>query len=286
MAEGTGSNPTVGQILSQARRAKGVTLEQAAGALNIRPRYLAALEADDWNHFPAVVYGLGFLRSYARYLGLDADALVAQQRGVLQATAKPPREGPGGGPPAGSVRRRSPRSNPATRPASAPPSPTAGRSVGMAVAGLLALIALALVLLHHVSSHPATAALRPPAATSHRRSRRSSPAPARTAPPTSSSAPAAPLVVPLKSAAAQATYAVRQSPFTVQVQFTARCWVGTSQDPAGHIYDPGQVVSFTAARSLWLTFGVADGAQISVAGTALGPAGSTAGVRTLTFVYQ
>ena len=67
---------TLGSLLGAARLARGVTLEQAAAATRIRVRHLAALEEDRLAELPAPVYVRGYLRTYATYLEVDADALV------------------------------------------------------------------------------------------------------------------------------------------------------------------------------------------------------------------
>jgi len=68
---------SLGPALQEARRAKGVTLEQAAAATRIRVRSLAALEGDRPAELAAPVYVRGYLRTYAAYLEIDAEALVA-----------------------------------------------------------------------------------------------------------------------------------------------------------------------------------------------------------------
>lgn len=71
--------PRVGQLLYEARQSRGVTVEEAAEATNISARYLRALESDAaLDEFPAPVYARFFLREYARYLGLDEEAVVAR----------------------------------------------------------------------------------------------------------------------------------------------------------------------------------------------------------------
>lgn len=67
---------TLGQILQQARRRHNMKLATAAKKLKIKEIYLEALEQGHYYTFPALVYGAGFLRSYATFLGLDADTLV------------------------------------------------------------------------------------------------------------------------------------------------------------------------------------------------------------------
>jgi hypothetical protein len=66
-----------GRALEQARIAGGISLDEAAIATRISPRYLLALEQEEINELPAPIYARGFLRSYAGYLGLDAASLTA-----------------------------------------------------------------------------------------------------------------------------------------------------------------------------------------------------------------
>ncbi|NMC52417.1 MAG: DUF4115 domain-containing protein [Chloroflexi bacterium] len=57
-----------GDQLKQKRQEMGLSIEQVSHALHIRPRYLAALESDDWSDIPSEVQAKGFLRLYADYL--------------------------------------------------------------------------------------------------------------------------------------------------------------------------------------------------------------------------
>lgn len=68
----------IGSILRQAREAKGLTLEQVEEETKIRLRYLAALEEENFALLPGRFFARSFLRTYARYLGLDAETLVAR----------------------------------------------------------------------------------------------------------------------------------------------------------------------------------------------------------------
>lgn len=65
-----------GSKLKQAREARQLTLHEIEWATKIRAEYLQALEEDRFDLLPSGTHARGFLRSYARYLGLDADALV------------------------------------------------------------------------------------------------------------------------------------------------------------------------------------------------------------------
>src|SRR2546428_8087354 len=68
---------TIGAFLAAKGGERGLTLQQAASATHIRLEHLTALEADEPELIPAPVYARGYLRTYARYLGLDAESLVA-----------------------------------------------------------------------------------------------------------------------------------------------------------------------------------------------------------------
>jgi cytoskeletal protein RodZ len=66
----------LGDSFRAARESQGVTLSQAAERTHIRSVYLEAIEAEDWKAIGPPVYVRGFLRSYARFVGLDAEAVV------------------------------------------------------------------------------------------------------------------------------------------------------------------------------------------------------------------
>jgi cytoskeletal protein RodZ len=56
----------------------GEDVRTVAAVLRIRPEHLEALEEGATDKLPGRTYALGFLRSYADYLGLDADEAVAR----------------------------------------------------------------------------------------------------------------------------------------------------------------------------------------------------------------
>jgi transcriptional regulator with XRE-family HTH domain len=63
--------PALGERFRAAREARGLSLSDVAEQIRIRSVYLAAIEDDNWNAIGAPVYVRGFLRTYARFLGLD-----------------------------------------------------------------------------------------------------------------------------------------------------------------------------------------------------------------------
>jgi cytoskeletal protein RodZ len=70
----------LGQWLREAREAKGLSLAEAEATTRIRQKFLAALEADEWDTLPGDVAAIGFLRKYAIYLGLDPQVAVERFR--------------------------------------------------------------------------------------------------------------------------------------------------------------------------------------------------------------
>ena len=72
----------VGEELREARIALGVSIEDAATQLRINKRYLLALEEGRVKDLPGAAYAVGFVRSYASALGLDANEAVRRFRDV------------------------------------------------------------------------------------------------------------------------------------------------------------------------------------------------------------
>ncbi|MDR2375877.1 MAG: helix-turn-helix domain-containing protein [Treponema sp.] len=73
---------SLGEKLRQARAEKGCSLEQVSRDTNIAPRYLEALEGEDFSCFPGEPYILGFLRNYSEYLGLDVQEQLSRYRAL------------------------------------------------------------------------------------------------------------------------------------------------------------------------------------------------------------
>jgi cytoskeleton protein RodZ len=69
-----------------------VDLDEVHAATGIRPRYLRAIEEEDWNALPEEFYARSFIRKYARFLGVDPDPLVDEyrrQRGTAGSAGAP-----------------------------------------------------------------------------------------------------------------------------------------------------------------------------------------------------
>jgi cytoskeletal protein RodZ len=80
---------TLGEKLRQARRYKNLKIEDIAKKINIRTKYLVALEEEHFDNLPNGLYGKNFLKEYALFLGLNPKELLdnlVEQSGANQDT--------------------------------------------------------------------------------------------------------------------------------------------------------------------------------------------------------
>lgn len=73
-AVSTGDSP--GALLKAERKRQGLSLEQIAAAINLRPAVIGGLEEDDYSEVPVSAYRRGYLRAYARFLGIDDGPVI------------------------------------------------------------------------------------------------------------------------------------------------------------------------------------------------------------------
>ncbi|HET9837265.1 MAG TPA: RodZ domain-containing protein [Candidatus Angelobacter sp.] len=66
-----------GDRLRREREMRGITLDEIAESTKISRRHLDALERDHFDQLPGGVFNKGFVRAYARFLGIDEDQAVA-----------------------------------------------------------------------------------------------------------------------------------------------------------------------------------------------------------------
>ncbi len=72
----TEETTTIGMFLKYTRMKQKKSVETVSEALCIRKIYINAIESDDYETLSPVPYGIGFVRSYATYLGLNPDRIV------------------------------------------------------------------------------------------------------------------------------------------------------------------------------------------------------------------
>jgi cytoskeleton protein RodZ len=102
---------TIGERLREARMRRGIDIGDVEVATKIRAKYLRALENEEFGMLPGGTFAKTFLRTYAEYLGLDAQLLVEEYRAEheprgetdlpLAPRAEGVRDRRGGGPPIG-----------------------------------------------------------------------------------------------------------------------------------------------------------------------------------------
>ncbi|WP_448581975.1 helix-turn-helix domain-containing protein [Thermaurantiacus sp.] len=71
---------TLGADLRRARERAGLTLADLAHRIKVRPGILSSLEADAHDRLPAMTYALGFVKAYARTVGLDPNEAAERFR--------------------------------------------------------------------------------------------------------------------------------------------------------------------------------------------------------------
>lgn len=279
-------NVSIGEYLRRARLLRRLSLEDISRELHIRTDYLQALEQDDWSKLPGEVYGLGFLRNYARFLDLDGEALVHYYKSQHTPLAEPKPAKP----PDALPRRRSARQKTATRAkprAAAQPSsgPTNSRSVVMVALVLVALFIAGLFLLPRAHTKPLanpslTRAARPAQTT--RRTRKPTAVSKKSATPSPSTTAPTVQLLSADPATATATYAVLHvHTVDLTVTFTGLCWAakwvnGVEQNPSGHLYNAGQSLTVQGSHSAGVKLGTryakvrVNGVRVTLPFTGLG----------------
>jgi hypothetical protein len=119
----------VGRTLREARTARAIDLADVAAVTKVREEFLRAIEDEEWDRLPGEAYARAFVRTYASYLGLDADELAERQR-RQQGVAPPP--------------EALPRVPPEPLIVATESRPGAWRGPGLALAAIVAVLAVVL----------------------------------------------------------------------------------------------------------------------------------------------
>ena len=234
----------LGDEFRSAREARGLTLSEVAEAIHIRSVYLNAIEQDDWPSIGAPVYVRGFLRTYARFLGLDAEAAVAR----FNETAPPDR--------------------PAAAVAPVDERDRSGPSFWAIAASIVAVLLVAFVAYEwwqYAHGAPESATAEASAAPQ--------PAPAATGP----GATAAPNAIPSPRPSASVATGIRHE---IAVRLAERSWVRITVDGTTRlegIFPPGTSRTFRGSVAD-VRAGNAAGVTVGVDGRAAAPMGAEGGV--------
>lgn len=234
---GGGGGPEGGSFgvwLRRQREARQISLREVADRTKISLRYLEAMEEDRFDVLPAPVFAKGFLREYARYVGLSPDEVVNHYLAVQQ-----PQEG------------EDLEETMIGKVVKAAKAERKARTRSWGYAVFVVLAALALLGLVWLFSHLSQKRSEDSAA--------SAPPPPIAAPPTDTA----------KAAALPAPAEAPKAPLEVTLDFTDRCWVNALVDGKTRIEEErvqGESMPIFAQESVQLTLGNAGGVEIQVNG--------------------
>jgi len=242
--------PGIGQQLTAAREARGMTADDVAKRLRIRAMFVDALEREDWPAVGEPVYARGFLKNYAKLVGLDAEAAAAALDSAYFDFAPRPDV---------------PLPDREEFAAAHRPAQHVGANWFVVATGVVAAVMLIAVIwnffgLSHGGSEPEIAAP-------------ISPAPAT----------AAPSVI---QGTASAAAPEQTSGVDLRLQATQACWLSVTVDGKRVVYDTlpkGAVREFHAAREINLRAGNAGGIVATIDGKPLGTLGQVGQVQDRVF---
>jgi cytoskeleton protein RodZ len=228
-----------GDWLRRQREVREIGIRDIADRTKISLRYLEAMEADRFDLLPAPVFAKGFLREYARYVGLSPDDVVNHYLSVHhpEELAAPIED---------------PKVRPRQKPGDVSPSPVRRNwswSLLLALAGLVLLLLVGLFAYLSDRHHEEKKA----------NARQTAPAG-----PGGAGAPVAALpAAPAPQAGPPA------SPIEVSLDFSNECWVDAVIDGKNHrseIRVQGEALQLEAQKSIVLTLGNAGAVEVQVNG--------------------
>ena len=265
----------LGEVLRDARLAKGASLPEVEQATHIREKILAALEEGEYSDLPAPVYLRGLARAYASYLKLD----LAQISALLDQEIEFPQEA---------------EIRPSVQPLQSPSAITGG--VVILALAIICVGVLGWYLFTQYKSFAATMAALPSPATAVRTATatparvRDTPAPAT---PALASVALAPTFTPTSTStrvptpAATATSVPTAAPsptpefgVIIEARFTKRCWIQVKVDGeivTSETVPAGEVRAWKGHDSVWMHAGQPDGVEITFNGKYLGTLSSSGG---------
>jgi cytoskeleton protein RodZ len=282
-----------GAWLRHQREARSVSLREIADNSKISLRYLEALEQDRFDVLPAPVFARGFLREYARVVGLNADEVVNLYLVALEERGENAR------------RVERPKAVRGESSSSAPSSLGYGLLLGLAVVLFVGIAALLSFFAERRRAVPPESKLVAPAAMIAPAAPADAENPAVTSPPTTTgeggTSPAldaglkaAAVVQPTTAAAgtnsagaspAAAPLPSPTGPFRVVLNFTQDCWMESVVDGnrrTSELKAAGETVQLEALEAVVLTLGNSRALTVEVDGVPFAlPENSTRVVRDL-----
>ncbi|MBK6751787.1 MAG: helix-turn-helix domain-containing protein [Pyrinomonadaceae bacterium] len=76
---------TLGEKLREAREERGISLSEVAEQTRISPHYIESIERDDYKPLPGGIFNKGFVKSFAKYVGVDEQEALADYSRAIAA---------------------------------------------------------------------------------------------------------------------------------------------------------------------------------------------------------
>lgn len=261
------SMATFGENLRREREMRGVSLGEISDATKIGLRTLEALEANEFEKLPGGIFTRSFIRAYAKYIGLDEEAVMAEFQLVAPAPDQTDLHRMN--------QQRPPRPQQGSR----------GRLIGLLIALLLLILGFGVYRyayrLPRLLPSPRAASPAPsptPPSANPTSSSVAASAPANgTAPADSAStgaSPAAPPSSPLPAGA--------EGQLVLQVAATERSWVAVESDGkpvSQRIMEANEIQTFRAKSSFDIITGNGEGIILTLNGRTLDPLGHSNDVK-------
>jgi len=251
---------TLGESLRRERQQRGISIAEAAAETRIAERYLAAIEAAEFDRLPGAFFTRSFIRQYAEFLGVDQREIEVELEKIAGQVAPPlipgqePRKEGSDLPPIASYAR-----------------PGSSQRFGRALAALVGVVAVCATI-YAVWLHRGQTASVELVARAHPDASASASPPAPTEPETES--PSAP--------EASEPAAGAQGPLWFQLTAEEPTWVDITsggQRLYQGILEPNQTKTISGLEQARLVVGNAGGLRIVSNGRPIGPIGARGQVR-------
>lgn len=83
---------SLGEKLRQAREEKGISISEVSEQTRISPLYLESIENDDYRTLPGGIFNKGFVKSFAKYVGVDEDEALQDYARLMSSQLNDPDE--------------------------------------------------------------------------------------------------------------------------------------------------------------------------------------------------
>ncbi|MGA9801106.1 MAG: RodZ domain-containing protein [Terriglobales bacterium] len=262
-----------GARLKREREQRKITLDDISVATKIAPRFLIALEEEHFDELPGGIFNKGFVRAYARHLGLDENQAIADF--VAASTPAVPEVAPQDAPVLAAMAVRVPASRSKRRDNDGIPWG------GVAAALLVMAFAFALWGFHSREKSSPRAAVPPPQQTAQ-----TQPGPVATTSVSSESPQPGPSIGAKETASPPAVPAPSAGTFVVLINAREDSWVSITADGKPILQETlaaSTDKSIEARNQVVIKTGNVGALEVSFNGKKLAPLGRKNQVKTLTF---